>query len=114
MGQQPAAQAYDQAYPTGVNPDLDKEIKKQKKKEKKENEKNPLNAIGALRDDPDRQRFVVKVYFILAVQMIFTVASTAFVMSSEPAKEWIRENYWTHYVALALGCLLYTSPSPRD
>ena len=68
-----------------------------------------MNEIGALRDDPDRQRFVVKVYFILMCQMALTVASTAFVVSSEDAKEWIRENYWTHYVALIVGGALLCS-----
>ena len=41
--------------------------------------------------------------------MLFTVGCTAFVVAYEPAKEWIRENYWTHYVALILGGVLLCS-----
>ena len=92
-----------------VDPDLAKKIEKEKKKEKKKNAGAALNVIAPLRDDPDRQRFVVKVYFILACQMLVTVGSTAFVIAYEPAKEWIRENYWTHYIALIVGGALLCS-----
>ena len=38
--------------------------------------------------------------------MIFTTGCTAFVFVYEPAKEWIREYYWTHYIALIVGVIL--------
>ena len=41
--------------------------------------------------------------------MLITVGSTSFVLAYEPAKDWIRENYWTHYVALILGGVLLCS-----
>ena len=53
-----------------------------------------MNNVAVLRDDPDRQRFVVKVYTIVACQLLMTVLATAYVYNTESAKEWIRENYW--------------------
>ena len=41
--------------------------------------------------------------------MAFTVGCTAYVMSSETAKDWIREYYWTHYIALVVGIALMCS-----
>lgn len=92
-----------------MNPELEKKIKKEKKKEKKKNEKAVLNLIEPLRDNPERQAFVVKVYAIVSCQMLITVAMTAFVLAHEPAKEWVRENYWTHYVAMIIGIALICS-----
>lgn len=59
-----------------------------------------------MRDDPDRQRFVIKVYGIVSAQLSLTVMATAIVYNSESAKEWIRENYYLHYVALVIGIAL--------
>ena len=106
--QQPGQQPYDgaQAYPTGINPELVSKVAKDKKKEKKEQSKAILNKVGALRDDPDRQRFVIKVYGIVSAQLSLTVLATAIIYNSESAKEWIRANYYLHYVALVIGIAL--------
>ena len=82
----------------------------QEKQEKKEAQEAPLNFIGPLREDPERQRFVIKVYLIVFLQLLFTSLVTAYVVSSEVAKEWFRENYYYTYAAilfcLVLMCLL--------
>ena len=76
-----------------------------------------------LRDDPDRQRFVIKVYTIVMLQLAFTTACCAIAVGYEPAQEWIRENYWLHYVALIFGivimctllcCMKHARKTPRN
>lgn len=93
-------------YPMGVNSEAMKEVKKAKKKEKKEQERAALQGVPALRDDPDRQRFVIKTYGIVAAQLAFTALVCGIVLSSDDAKEWIRDHYYLHYVALIFGITL--------
>lgn len=102
---------------------MQKEIEKQQKKEKEERENAPLNFIGALRDDPERQRFVIKTYSILTVQLAFTTMACAYVNSNEDAKLWIRDNIWLYYVSLVFGiailctllcCIKHAKKVPRN
>lgn len=51
----------------GPNAEVQAEIEKQQREEKEAAAKAPLNAIPALRDDPERQRFVIKVYSIVTI-----------------------------------------------
>jgi FtsH-binding integral membrane protein len=87
----------------GPNAEVFEEINKAKKEEKKAAANAPLNFIGALRDDPERQRFVIKTYTIVSIMLGFTVAVCAVVNSDEEIKQWVRDYYWLHYVCLVVG-----------
>lgn len=103
-----AQNPYGAAYPTAVNAAVHNEVEKHKKKEKSRN-RGVLNNIGVLRDDPDRQRFVVKTYGILTVQLTYTVVLCGLILSSDSAKQWVRDNYWLHYVCLIFGFAIMCS-----
>ena len=42
----------------------------------------------------------------MATQLSFTVIASAIVFNSESAKQWVRDNYYLHYVALIIGIAL--------
>ena len=98
------------AYPTVANDFVQKEVKKQTKAEKAATRKAALNMIEPLRDNPDRQRFVIKTYAIVATQLIFTAGCVAIVFSDESYKDWVEDNFYLLYVcvvfAIALLCPL--------
>ena len=57
------------------------------------------------------------------LQLLFTTICCSIAVGYEPAKEWIRENYWLHYVALFGGivcmcslvcCLKNARKTPRN
>ena len=92
-----------QQYPGGVNPQIAEQVEKDKKKEKAKTNKGCLNGLGDLKGDPDRQRFVVKVYTIVFCQLMLTTVVTAGVYNSEDAKQWFKDNYWVTYVCMFIG-----------
>ena len=49
---------------------------------------------------------MIKTYAIVATQLSFTALLTAGIYSSESAKEFVRDNFYLHYVALILGVAL--------
>ena len=94
-------------YPMGMNPAVANEVEEQKKEEKRKHEASVFT--GVLGDDPDRKAFVVKVYGIVTCQLLMTVLATSYIYSNEEAKNWVRENYWLHYVALIVGISIMCS-----
>ena len=66
-----------------------------------------MNCIESLRYKTDKQKFVIKTYSICAVQIAMTVAACAYVLSSKPAQEWIREHFYLHYASLFLGIVIF-------
>ena len=62
--------------------------------------------IEPLRDNPDRQRFVIKTYAIVATQLIFTTGCVAIVFSDESYKDWVKDNFYLYYVFLVVGIAL--------
>ena len=63
---------------------------------------------GVLKDDPDRQRFVIKVYAIVTAQLGLTASMSAGVYMSESAKDFVRQYYFMTYVtfifSIAISC----------
>ena len=94
------------AYPTVANDFVQKEVKNQTKAEKAATRKAALNMIEPLRDNPDRQRFVIKTYAIVATQLIFTAGCVAIVFSDESYKDWFEDHDYLYYVFAVVGCVL--------
>jgi FtsH-binding integral membrane protein len=98
-------------YPMAVaDPLVQHQLKLQAAEEKQARENLPFNWVEPLRGKSDRQKFVIKVYGILAATLLFTTAVSAIVMSSEAIKDWMQENWWLHFtsiaVAITLMCIL--------
>ena len=81
------------------------EVKKAEKKEKEDKslQKEILNKVPALRDNPDRQGFVVKVYLICSVMIGITASLCGYVLSDKEMQQFMRTNFWLHYVAIFTG-----------
>ena len=65
-----------------------------------------MNFVKALREDPERQAFVIKVYAIVAAQLSVSVIGTGYVLSSEDAQEWMKDHIYLHFVAIVVGIAL--------
>lgn len=74
-----------------------------KREEKANAEANPLNKISALKDDPERQAFVIKVYTIVFCQMLLTCAFSTATLMYEPLGDFLKQNFYLYYVAMIIG-----------
>ena len=84
------------------------EVEKQQKAEKLERENLPLNCIDSLRYKTDRQKFVIKVYTICAIQVAITVAASSYVLSQgKPMQDWFKEHYYLTWIAIIAGITIY-------
>lgn len=65
-----------------------------------EAQKAPLNCIPGLAGKTDRQRFIVKVYTLMCLQVLVTVIWVIAIKAVESLREFVVENIFLFYVAL--------------
>lgn len=61
---------------------------------------NPLNFIPGIEGDRDRQKFIIKVYSLITIMLVWTVALCYFVSSNSSALAFVFNNIWLFYVCL--------------
>jgi FtsH-binding integral membrane protein len=103
MAQKPST---NNPYPTSIHPDMAPEIETTNKENADAAKGNCcLNCSPDLKGKDDRQKFVIKVYGIVASMLAFTSSCIAVAMSSEERTESLNEHWYLLYVFLGLGFL---------
>ena len=60
------------AYPVDVPPEVKAELEEDQVEVKNEKEKLPLNCVPGLKGKTNRQKFIIKVYTLLTVELLIT------------------------------------------
>ena len=100
---QPSAQS---AYPTTVDPEVQKENEKHAKQEEQAAASSALNCLPALAGKTDRQKFTIKVFSICLCQIMVTVAAVAMTKIFPGVAKFMKANMWLEIVAMVVGFIL--------